>query len=180
MKHFYYLFLPIVLGLSACATVDVSPTNALSATASQLGIEQSEIVYQSPARFAFASPGDRFARFQLGLYSQTKDAVVLFSFDPSTKAFKQVASVPLANIRQAAIESWGMFNHLKQLQLAVNGSLIAVNFNNSSDAMAGTLETTEPAYKSLLAKSIAAGPSYGRVLPSEIKDFSVPIIIPAR
>lgn len=182
MKYFHYFLLSITFinVLSGCSAVDVSPSNALTSTASQLGVEQSDIIYQQPARFALAVPGSRFARFQLGLYTQTKDAVVLFSFDSRTKSFKQALSVPISQIHQAAIESWGMFNHLKQLQITENGRLLAINFNNSSVAMAGTLEETEPAYKSLLALGVAAGSPYGRVLPSEIEGFSVPIMIPSR
>lgn len=166
--------------LAGCTTVDVAPTDALAQTTPQLGVDASSIVRQQPARFASAAPGDRYAKFQLGLYTQTKTDLVLFSYVADTKSFQKVLTVPISTIEQAAIESWGMFDHLKQLQITARGVVLAVNFNRSSDALAGSLEETKPAYDSLLAAGVKPGQPYGRVLPAEVRNFAVPIFIPAR
>jgi len=166
--------------LSACTTVDVSPKDSLTSTAAQLGVSPSSIVQQHPVRFATSRPGDRYAQFQLGIYTQTKTEVVLFSYEPRAKSFQKVLTLPIGKIDQAAIESWGMFDHLKQLQITAAGAVLAINFNNSSDAMAGSIETTKPPYDSLLAAGVKPGQPYGRVLPSEVQNFVVPIIIPAK
>jgi hypothetical protein len=166
-----------VFTLCGCTTVQVDPTRAASMTAAQLGIDSQAIVYQSPARFAATNMGTYYAKFQLGLYTQTRTNIVLFSYDAELKTFKQVLSRPIALFDQVSMESWGSFNRLKQLQLKAGETVIAVNFSNDSGAMAGYLEETEPAYKALLAAGVMNGAGYGRVMPQELKNFVIPIFI---
>jgi hypothetical protein len=114
------------------------------------------------------------------MYTQTKTDVVLFSYANESKTFQKVLTLPIAQIDQIAIESWGMFDHLKQLQITAGGVLVAINFTNSSDAMAGSNEHTKPAFDALVATGVKQGRPHGRLLPIEVRNFVVPIIIPAK
>jgi hypothetical protein len=174
------LALTVVTTLIGCTTVDVSPTDARQATARQLGIDASAIVQQAPARFAQATPGARYANFQFGLYTQTATDIVLFTYSAQSKSFAPVTTIPIKRIQFVAIESWGAFNHAKQLQVVHDGVLLAVNFNNSSDALAGPIEATKPPFDSLVAAGAREGVPNGRVLPSEVRNMVVPLPMPAR
>lgn len=181
MKKLFTIFAvsAVCFSVSSCATIDAS-SSALQATATQYAIPLTEIIHQKPARFAATVPGSRYARFQLGIYIQTTSQLILLSYSNDTKEFTKVLSLPIVEINSASIESWGMFNHLKQLQLTSRDTLIAVNFSNSSDAMAGSIESTKPAYDLLIQAGIQQGTPQGRVLPQEVRNYVTPIIIPAR
>jgi hypothetical protein len=163
--------------LVGCTSVDVSPSEALGTTAKQLGIDPISIVLQTPARFAVATPGDRYADFKLGLYTQTKTEVDLFEYNSAARTFSRVQTVPLKDIRSVSIATWGMFGQIHQVQLAVADKVVVLNCNNSSDAVGGSGEKTQPVIDRLVAAGVSRGGSAARVLPGELQYYSTPVPI---
>lgn len=181
MNRSRFLILVIaIVGFCACTTITVTPDMVREVTAKQLSIEPSEIIFQGPACFAAVAPGAEYAKFTFGLYSQTKTDVVLFAYTSRTKTFTKVLSIPIKDVKNVAIETWGAFDHLKQMQLSTRDSSIAINFSNDADAMAGYVAETKPPFDALVAVGVQSGISYGRVLPIQVKNFVVPVYVPAR
>jgi hypothetical protein len=171
----YYAIILISIFLYACTTMDIPPSAALENTSKQLAVDPSSIDYQRPARFGVTTSGEQFTNFQLGVYTQIKNEVVLFSFDPKTKKLTKEFILPIKEMGHVAIESWGMFNHIKQLQVAMQNKVYAINFTDNSDNIGGSLENTKPAYDKLLSEGAKPGAPFGRILPANLKGFSFPI-----
>lgn len=163
--------------LVACASVDVSSSEALGATAKQLDVDPASIVLQTPARFAVATPGDAYADFTFGLYAQTKTEVDLFEYDSATKGFLKVRAIPLHDIQSVSVATWGMFGHIHQLQLKFADKVVVLNCSNSSDATGGYSEKTQPVIDRLVEAGVSRGEGVQRIMPEELRYYSPPLPI---
>ena len=158
----------VAVMLCSCTTVDISPSDARATIASQLSVDPETIVLQKPARFGVAAPGERFVPFQLGVYAQTKTGIALFHYNAKTGSLINVARYSVGDLDQVAIESWGLFNQWKEMQVFTGGRVIAIIFSKRSDAIASTIEETQPPFDALVLAGVKSGSAIGRIDPEEI------------
>jgi hypothetical protein len=164
--------------LSGCASVEIPQAELKGQAARAANIPVDEIRFADPVRFGQSKTRESYIPFVLGIYVQSSSHVYLFSYDTTTRSISLKTSIPIRQLRSTFVATRGAFNHLQQLQLEGPDGFIAVNFNNSSDAEAGSKERTSAAIAKLEADGLKVFPTGFWFLPQNIKGFSFPIPAP--
>jgi hypothetical protein len=178
MKYWQVIFFAFLISIiSGCASVELDPSKVRAQAARDRGVSENDFIIQEPVRYGIAARGARVAEFRLGIYVQTKNELLLYRYHGKDKAATPDVAIPLSRIENAVAYTWGLFQ-AAQLQVVTDIGVIAVNFNNSSDAIAGNKAKTEMAVSKLHAQGVKLGQASYQLIPSDAA--GMPILIPAR
>lgn len=165
-----------ILTIVGCTSIPKKAESDLGGIAAALDIDASEILYKDAVAYTITTPGEQYARFQLGIYVQTSDHVMFARYSEKTGKLLKEVKLPFNVISYSGVATRGMFNHLQQLRLLAVDKVFSVNFSNSSDAEAGYKERTQRAVTKLKEVGMVVKEDAPWVYPSSTKDW--PLVLP--
>ena len=170
-----YLVLTATLLVGACASLPLDAPKLDTRSFSTLAIDQSEVLSSEGALFGITSSGSRVADLKPCYVIVTRQAITLVTWNHGSNGeLKKELSLPLSQIKSAALVHYGNMGHLRQVHLKSELGKVVISYG------LGETPKAENVFALLSNAGVQVAGEDGYVRGATDGNGVIPIFIPAR